>query len=271
MQNEYNLKIFYSKENVGAAEARNRCIYNNLNQKFDYYLFVDDDSYISDPNCIIKLLKEFDNNNQIGVLGPKIALKNVEYNSIMSSGYEAPWKFQLDDYTKKINGNNFMHDNLREVYLQEGSCAMIHADLLIKEEGIFPSEYNYYYEETLLQSKLRLYHQKITCVLQNSYIYHLQSGGGGLSSHALFYLLRNCSYYLDDIGIKNRMPQIYTRVMEGQKKHINHCISINVNDTQEMINRRDLALKDIKIFEETGKRNTVLNEFNINASSYELI
>src|SRR5690606_18935018 len=119
-------------------------------------LFMDDDTYLNDINVIAKLVYAFENNEDLGCLAPQISYGNSVRSSILDRGFEPPWEFSTYEGFEQLKKENMRSTELfQDTFLVEASCAMIPIKYL-KKTDLFPEEYNYYHEETLLENRIRL-------------------------------------------------------------------------------------------------------------------
>lgn len=93
-----NLEIIYLPKNEGIAKAQNIGIEYLLKKSIDYLVFFDQDSSMNDEECRV-LLKTFELDKKIGLVGPTINNKSLEIKEVsetLSSGSIIPKRVILD-------------------------------------------------------------------------------------------------------------------------------------------------------------------------------
>jgi GT2 family glycosyltransferase len=255
--------IAVSPENVGGAKARNIVTREILKQSTDnnFVLFMDDDTYLNDNHVIAKMVYAFENNKDLGCLAPQISYGNSVRSSILEKGFEPPWEFSTFSGFEQLKKESMKSTKLlQDSFLVEASCTMIPTRYLEKTE-LFPEEYNYYHEETLLENKIRLEQNKRVSVMKNGYVLHQRIGGGAISPFAMFYYYRNFGYFLEDIGVKEKSEDAYNLIMS---QFYDYCCmlieeSANSDKLKLRIEQGKAALQE---YYRTGIRPLKNDEFN---------
>lgn len=267
LRSKCNVKgAMVSENNLGSARAKNECIRLLMRQKdpSDYVLFLDDDTYLNDNYCISKLVYLFETfPNTFGCVSPQIVHGSPANGAILRDGYEPPWEFSVfKDFHQFAEEQLRNTDLWRESFLVEGSCMMVPTNVLRKTK-LFPEEYNYYHEETLMEYKIKLEQGKINAVIQNSYVTHQRIGGGGTSTHAMYYLYRNFGYLLYDTGVRQKSKKLYDLIIKQFNSYCEFLISGEELTKQIKLRQRlALAKKHLKEFERSGVRVKHIREFD---------
>lgn len=275
LMTKYHLEgVMVAEENLGSARAKNECIRFLMDQEntSDYILFLDDDTYLNDNHCLLKLLHLFETvPNTFGCISPQIVHGSPWNGPILRDGYEPPWEFSVFEGFREFAEEQLQKTNQwHESFLVEGSCMMIPTDVL-KKTDLFPEEYNYYHEETLMEYQIKLKQKKINAVMQNSYVTHLRIGGGSTSIHAMYYLYRNFGYLLYDAGIRQKNKAVYDLIMRQFSTYCEFLISGEELTKQAQLRERlELAKKHLREFEKHGTRIRKNEEFNADGVMFYL-
>lgn len=238
---KYELRrVLASSENVGAAKARNEWIRLLLKEEGrpDLFLFMDDDTYLTDTRCIAKLGYHLMANPQFGGISPQIVHKNPAPGTILEAGYEPPWEFSAFPGFEMYAKENMRSGRIwKESFLLEGSCLMFSADTLAASK-LYPEAYNYYHEETQLESMIRASQRRMNVVLQTVYATHQRTGGGSVSAHAMYYLYRNFAYLLQDIGVQKKNEAAYHMILSNFEAFCHMMIDGEGGDSRDRIRKR---------------------------------
>lgn len=193
--------IIENKENLGFTGGNNVGIKRALEENADYIMLLNNDTYV-DKNLIVNLLKSFQKDRTIGIVGPKI---------YFARGFE----FHIEKYTDNQKGrviwyagglidwNNmlFFHRGVDEVdhgQYEEGEtefvsgCAMMIKAELIKKIGMFNDDYFLYMEDVDLCQRIKNFGYKLWFE-PSAIVWHknaTSSGKPGSKTH-IYYQARN--------------------------------------------------------------------------------
>lgn len=127
---------------------------NNVGIKFalsilnpDYVLLLNNDTVV-DPKFLSELVKIAENNEKIGIIGPKIYYYdyNKQNDIIWFAGGRIFWWFPLH-YHKGIRSyDNVAYSRILEVDFITGACVLIRKEILCRL-GLLPTEYFMQYED----------------------------------------------------------------------------------------------------------------------------
>ncbi len=260
-------RVMVSAENVGAARARNEWIRKLMNEgRTDYFIFLDDDTYLTDKRTIAKLAFYLENNPRFGGISPQIVHRNAGTAAILKKGFEPPWEFSaLPGFESFDKARLESSSTWNEAFLLEGSCIMF-SRAVLSQTQLYPEEYNYYHEETQLEALIKQTQGRINVVLQTVYATHKRVGGGASSPHAMYYLYRNYAYMLQDIGVMAKSPQTYRMMLDNFKAYCNGLIESEAGSKQAaMAHRLSQALADIELIQNAGARTRKNEDFNADA------
>jgi GT2 family glycosyltransferase len=202
-QKDKDVSLIFLPDNVGFSAGNNAGIKLALKHKFEYTLLINSDVVV-DPNFLTELVKTFDKDPKLGVVGPKI--------------YFAPgFEFHKDRYKKSdigkviwsaggdVDWNNVYANNigLDEVDIGQydtprldlefiTNCCVLIKSSILKKTGIMPEDYFMYCEDSDFCQKIYRHGFKIA-YQPRSVIWHVNSGSsqaGGGAFHDYF-LTRN--------------------------------------------------------------------------------
>lgn len=184
------LILIESHKNVGFAEGNNigiRYALKYLNT--DYIMLLNNDTVV-DKEFLVEMLKVSENDNKIGIIGPKIYYYD-EPNRIWFARGKISWKFcrgQNIGYNEIDTGQ---YDKVVDVEYVSG-CAFLIKKEVIEKIGLLDSRFFLYFEEidwTLRASKLGYR----SVFVPNGKIWHKvsKSGGGIKGGVGLYYITRN--------------------------------------------------------------------------------
>ncbi len=213
-------RVMVSTENVGAAKARNEWIRKLIDEgETEYFIFLDDDTYLTDQRTIAKLAYYLEKNPRFGGISPQIVHRNPGVGAILKRGFEPPWEFSAFPGFEEFDKSRLESSPAwNEAFLLEGSCVMFSRDTLSRTR-LYPEEYNYYHEETQMEALIKQTQGRINVVLQTAYATHKRIGGGASSPHAIYYLYRNYAYMLQDLGVMTKNPKIYRMMLDNFKAY----------------------------------------------------
>jgi GT2 family glycosyltransferase len=188
-----NSKYYYYKQNKGLAFGRNKLIEEVLNGDAEYLMFLDDDTYVNDPYLLTKLIEVAQKEQGIAMIGPQIIYKKKK---VLDTGLP----FVINSVQNKKDYTRYL-----EVDFVEGSCTMFPCSLLREvsntSKELYPTRYNYYWEETLFAWKLWYVYGKRNIVVKGATIVHVRDGGGFKHIHSYYYFVRNFLYFIADMSI----------------------------------------------------------------------
>lgn len=260
--------LLFSQENLWAATAKNK-VWDNIKnecQKNDFILFLDDDIYFNDPWTLSHLANNLYINKEVSCVSPIIIHDNPQNRMLLQRGYEPLREFVTIKKLKPLfqvvcEEKNIK--NLKPAYLLEWCCLLTRCEYFFSWFR-FPDEYNYYYEETLLENQIYLQTKKACMVNQSSRVIHRKAWGGVMSPHTIYYFYRNLVYYLTDLDINIKSP-IWKKILKRHLSYINDLISseVDIKTQKTMKDRLELAKVDCKAFMSTNKKISKNNEYNI--------
>lgn len=184
------LILIKNDKNAGFAEGNNigiRFSLNNLNS--DYLLLLNNDTVV-DNEFLVEMLKVSENDDEIGIVGPKIYYYN-EPSRIWFAKGKISWKFcrGLNIGYNEIDTGQYTE--IAEVEYVSG-CAFLIKKEVIDRIGLLDKRFFLYFEEidwTLRASELGYK----SVFVPNGKIWHkISKSGGGLSRKVgLYYITRN--------------------------------------------------------------------------------
>ena len=133
----------------GYAQGNNSGIIRLLRQKCAYILLINDDT-VSNPNLISKLVRSFNTDPSIGIVGPTIAYFNKP-NIVWYAGGNLN---RLFCFTTHPN----MNKNVK--YARTGytdfvtGCCMIVRNSVFEDSGLLDTRFEYYFEDAFFCKKL---------------------------------------------------------------------------------------------------------------------
>lgn len=212
-----NVKLIESNSNLGFAEGNNVAV---RKAKGECILLLNSDATVT-SNFLAILIGELNKNKKIGVIQPKILYKSNYLhkdgiiNSIGAFFTNTGFLYYLG-YGKKTNIP--LYNIERDIFSAYGACMLIRKKV-IKEVGLFDSDFFLYFEETDFCIRVWLAGWKIVYT-PKSVIYHI----GGVSARkfgtekVLFHSFKNriCSY-LKNFEIKTliKVMPLHLTICEG--------------------------------------------------------
>lgn len=255
--------IYYSNDNLGAASARNVMIKHFLKYDSDYFLFLDDDIYFTDPLCISKLVNHLDLNPDVWWISP-IIVHWVEPRLLLTTWYETPREREsICPRSWQIKDKKTLGEWLKSSYLLEWSCMLIPKSILIKT-NLFSEDYNYYFEETLLEHQIVKDQGVALAVAQNTFITHRKLWSWVMSPHSIYYFYRNFYYYIDDLWINKNSP-FFISYINSFENYIDSIINAWWDQLDNMRSRIILAKENLAL---NDWRKSYMNEFNPQAEYF---
>ncbi len=187
-----NVDVLQTGENLGFGEGLNKGFDYGSIWGADYFLIINNDSKIADPEMLQILIKTMQKDPKIGMVVPKI---------LFEKGYEFHKDRYIKDQIGKViwyGGGSFDWDNIHSIhrgidevdvgqYNEEeevkfitGACFLIKKEVLEKVSG-FDDKYFLYFEDAYLNKKIidegyKLYYTG------NTFVYHKVSQSTGVGS-----------------------------------------------------------------------------------------
>jgi GT2 family glycosyltransferase len=242
-----NHNLILSKENLGYAKGNNIGIKYALEQGAEYICILNND-VIVERNFLELLIKQFGDNNSIGMVGPCICeYSNKDVVQAMGAYIDlyrglAMGQNQGQDYNK-------IEKRYIEVDYLGGACFMVKAEVF-RSIGLIPENYFLFYEETEFCLRARKFGYKLMCV-HESKVYHKRSATiskySGLSYYFLnrnriIFMRRNANaiqktifapyIVLEGIGrilIRKEKFKLFKYYMDGLRADINSIDTKKIN------------------------------------------
>lgn len=195
------IQVIKNRKNFGYAKGNNIGLQYALKHGADYCLILNNDTIVS-KSLLVQLIKVMENNQQVGIVSPKI---------FFASGYE----FHKNRYKKNERGkvlwyagglidwDNIIttHRGIDEVdkgkYNQTEEtgfctgCCMLIKNTVLNKIGLFDEKYFLYWEDVDLCQKAKLAGFK-TFFCSQTYIYHKNAGSSAVGSNLQdYYQTRN--------------------------------------------------------------------------------
>jgi len=184
------LILVKNDKNEGFAEGNNigiRYAINNLNS--DYILLLNNDTVV-DKNFLVEMLKVAENDDKIGVAGPKIYYYD-EPNKIWFAGGKISWKC-----CRGLNiGNNEIdagqYEKVTEVEYVSG-CAFLIKKEVVEKVGLFEKIFFLYFEEIDWTLRASKFDYKSVYVPKGRIWHKVSRSGGGIKGKVgLYYITKN--------------------------------------------------------------------------------
>ncbi|MBP1945598.1 glycosyltransferase family 2 protein [Methanobacterium petrolearium] len=184
------LFLIKNNKNEGFAEGNNigiRYALNNLNP--DYILLLNNDTVV-DKEFLVQMLKISENNDKIGITGPKIYYYD-EPNRIWFAKGKISWKFCRGLNTGHNEIDVGQHDHVTEVEYVSG-CAFLIKKEVVDKIGLFDKRFFLYFEEIDLALKASKIGYKSFFVPGGKIWHKVSRSGGGIKGKVgLYYITRN--------------------------------------------------------------------------------
>lgn len=185
-----SLILVKNDKNEGFAEGNNigiKYAINNLNS--DYILLLNNDTVV-DKNFLVEMLKVAENDDKIGVAGPKIYYYD-EPNKIWFAGGKISWKC-----CRGLNiGNNEIdagqYEKVTEVEYVSG-CAFLIKKEVVEKVGLFEKIFFLYFEEIDWTLRASKFDYKSVYVPKGRIWHKVSRSGGGIKGKVgLYYITKN--------------------------------------------------------------------------------
>jgi GT2 family glycosyltransferase len=169
---------------------------NNIGIKFafkffnpDYVLLLNNDTIVEE-NFLLELVKNRENRNEIGILGPKIYFYD-EPNTIWSAGCKISWKLSRGIQIGCNEPDHGQYDEVKEVEYVSGSFFLIKSEV-IRKIGLMDEKYFLYFEESDWTLRANQAGYKSLYVPTAKVWHKVSRSGGGISKPVgLYYITRN--------------------------------------------------------------------------------
>lgn len=178
---EPRITLLRSPKNVGFARGNNLGItYAKKTQKADFVLVVNNDTILTDPGYITKLLEAYEPG--VGILGSKILLPgNKEQNRF---GEYLDWKncfVNFVNFRSRLDGAcfDFELDKSKRIKMLNGCSLLFTPDFFRHYKGFFEKTF-LYYEETILYL-MCMRHGLRQKYLETTEIFHKESQASEIS------------------------------------------------------------------------------------------
>ena len=191
MHSEFNqLNLTKNNKNHGFPGG------NNIGIKFafkflypDYVLLLNNDTTVEE-NFLVELVKNGENRNEIGILGPKIYFYD-EPNTIWSAGCKISWKLSRGIQIGCSEPDHGQYDEVKEVEYVSGSAFLIKSEV-IRKIGLMDEKYFLYFEESDWTLRANQAGYKSLYVPTAQVWHKVSRSGGGISKPVgLYYITRN--------------------------------------------------------------------------------
>lgn len=197
-----NLKLILSPMNSGFSGGMNIGIKNALKNNADYILIHNNDTFVKD-DFLIKLFEYAENNENAGIIAPKIYFaKGFEFHKnrykeedlgkiIWYAGGKIDWKNVIGHHTGVDEVDHGQFRDIKETELASGCCMLVKSEVF-KKIGLFDERYFLYYEDADLCERAKKSGFKVYFI-PDSVIWHKNAGSTGGSGSKLqdYYITRN--------------------------------------------------------------------------------
>ncbi len=180
------VSVIQEEKNLGFAGGCNVGIRWALHSNANYVFLLNNDTIV-DPNVLIELIKAFQNDAQIGIVGPKVYFYE-QPNIIYTAGGKVNFWTGNTPLIGKCAVDHGQFDDIEEVDYVCG-CALLIKEETIKQIGLLNEKYFAYYEETEWCTKARKTGFKIVYA-PKAKIWH-KSSKTGTSELGMYYMTRN--------------------------------------------------------------------------------
>jgi len=196
------IRIIENKKNLGFSGGHNVTIQYALEDRADYVLILNNDTYV-DRDFLVELLKVAEGDSSVGILVPKIYFApGFEYHEnryseneigkvLWYGGGEMDWANVIGHHRGVDEVDKGQFDKTEETEIATGCCMMIKKEVFEKA-GILDDKYFLYYEDSDLSVRVKNKGFKIMYV-PRSIIFHKNAGSVGGSGSKLqdYYIVRN--------------------------------------------------------------------------------
>lgn len=148
--------VIQSETNLGFGKANNIGIYKALEQNFDYYFLLNQDTWI-EPDTIQKLVAVAQQNHKFGIVSP---MHFSADETSLDANFEMYWKRKTNSITHQVDEVPFVN-----------AAAWLLSKEIIKKVGYFEPMFNHYGEDRNYADRVH-YHGYSTVIVMESKIYH---------------------------------------------------------------------------------------------------
>ena len=150
------VEVIQSETNLGFGKANNIGIQKALEQNFDYYFLLNQDTWI-EPDAIQNLVAVASKNQAFGIISP-IHFSPDEIS--LDANFEMYWKRKTNSISENVDEVPFIN-----------AAAWLLPKKVIEKVGYFEPLFDHYGEDRNYNDRT-LYHGFKTVVVKNSKIYH---------------------------------------------------------------------------------------------------
>ncbi len=197
-----NLKFIQNEKNLGFSGGHNVAIRYALKNGADYIIILNNDTYVHE-NFLIELLKVAKDNDESGILSPKIYFApGFEYHKeryskndlgkvLWYAGGKMDWANVIAHHRGVDEVDVGQFDRTEQTELATGCCMLIKREVLDKI-GVLDDRYFLYYEDADLCMRAKNKGYKILYA-PKSVMWHKNAGSTGGSGSVLqdYYITRN--------------------------------------------------------------------------------
>lgn len=183
------MEIIENRENLGFTKGNNIAIKKTIANNTDYILLLNNDVAV-EPDFLDKMVCEANQNDKIGIIGPKINYYGTPYQIWAAGGHINYWICLIAYYgMNKPDAQKYSYE--KDVDFVSG-CAMLIKVSVCREIGLLDERYFAYFEDVdfCLRAKNNGYTIRY---VPSAKIYHKVSktSGGALSPFSLYLSTRN--------------------------------------------------------------------------------
>ncbi|GGL57256.1 glycosyltransferase family 2 protein [Sporolactobacillus putidus] len=239
---DYAVELLKSNENLGFAGGNNIAIKQALNQGFEYFWMLNNDTVV-DPKALLYLVEEISKNKNIGIVGSKIYYYNSD-----TIWYAGGLVNKMTGFTKHIGNKQIDTGQFNNIKLVDyiTGCSLLFRKELLDEIGFMMEDYFLYCEEVDWNIRASKFGWKLVYI-PKSVVYHKvsKSSGGALnlSPEVTYYYIRN-----PFVTIKRTQNKFavfiafWGMLFNGVKKFL----KIFIMNEEQKIKRIELILKAMK-------------------------
>jgi len=235
---DMSLVVIKNNENLGFSGGHNIAIRYALDNRADYILILNNDTYV-EKDFLTKLLKTAGEDRSVGILAPKIYFasgfefhkdrysKNEIGKVLWYAGGEMDWA-NVIGYNRGVDEvDNGQYDKAEETEVATGCCMLIKKEVF-ENIGLFDDKYFLYYEDSDLSMRARRKDFKIMYV-PSSVIWHKNAGSAGGSGSVLqdYYITRNrllfgfkFAAFLSKLALFRESLSLFLRGRQWQKRGV---------------------------------------------------
>jgi len=174
------IKFIENRTNAGFAKANNIGINNSCG---DYILLLNPDTVIKEDS-ILKMLEYFENNPDVGILGPKLLNSNGTIqlscrsfpkfsNAIFNRYSPITLLFPKNRFSAKYLYSDWVHDQPKEVDWVSGACLLTKKGILA-QTGLLDENFFMYCEDIDLCFRVKLTGKKVLYFPQAVVMHHIR-------------------------------------------------------------------------------------------------